>query len=274
MRAPPPVPALNACAAPAPPASTWSAWSHPRSVPSGYASSVVRRSIARTRAGPISSPRCPTTPRNGRPGKAAGEPFVEAVRSGVDGPIDYVVSHAGERAFGRSFQLLSEGGVLTFFGASSGYRFSFMGKPGERDSRTSCWRGPACRQAVTAGHLRSGCRRRHCRSRCDRGHRGRLRHAVPGLQCSQTRCRSASSSPRWVSAPSWPAWSASKRFSVGWARTSIRPGPFAADARSFPPSRPHSRKRFAASPTARSNPSARRSGHCCATPWTDAACPT
>ncbi|MEM1230901.1 MAG: acetyl-CoA synthetase, partial [Pseudomonadota bacterium] len=43
---------------------------------------------------------------------------------------DYVVSHAGEQAFGRSFQLLGDGGVLTFFGASSGYRFSFLGKPG------------------------------------------------------------------------------------------------------------------------------------------------
>ena len=44
---------------------------------------------------------------------------------------DYVVSHAGERAFPRSFQLLAEGGRLAFYGASSGYHFSFMGKPGE-----------------------------------------------------------------------------------------------------------------------------------------------
>ncbi|MEO1046531.1 MAG: AMP-binding protein [Pseudomonadota bacterium] len=43
---------------------------------------------------------------------------------------DYVVSHAGERAFPRSFQLLGEGGKLAFYGASSGYHFSFMGKPG------------------------------------------------------------------------------------------------------------------------------------------------
>lgn len=63
--------------------------------------------------------------------ESAGRPFVEHVRGAADGDIDYVVSHAGERAFGRSFQLLGEGGVLTFFGASSGYRFSFMGKAGQ-----------------------------------------------------------------------------------------------------------------------------------------------
>lgn len=63
--------------------------------------------------------------------EADGTEFVDEVQRLADGPIDYVVSHAGEKAFARSFQLLGEGGVLTFFGASSGYRFSFMGKPGE-----------------------------------------------------------------------------------------------------------------------------------------------
>ena len=62
----------------------------------------------------------------------AGDAFVEEVNTQGGGPIDYVVSHAGESAFGRSFQTLGEGGVLTFFGASSGYRFSFMGKTGAR----------------------------------------------------------------------------------------------------------------------------------------------
>ncbi|MGF1466729.1 MAG: AMP-binding protein [Sandaracinaceae bacterium] len=60
----------------------------------------------------------------------AGRPFLEEANRAAGGPIDYVVSHAGERAFSRSFQMLGEGGVLTFFGASSGYRFSFIGKPG------------------------------------------------------------------------------------------------------------------------------------------------
>ncbi|HEX2915090.1 MAG TPA: AMP-binding protein [Chloroflexia bacterium] len=43
---------------------------------------------------------------------------------------DYVVSHAGEQTFARSFQLLEQGGTLTFFGASTGYHFTFMGKRG------------------------------------------------------------------------------------------------------------------------------------------------
>ncbi len=60
----------------------------------------------------------------------AGEAFVREAEQLAGGPLDYVVSHAGETAFSRSFQLLGENGVLTFYGASSGYRFSFMGKPG------------------------------------------------------------------------------------------------------------------------------------------------
>ena len=60
----------------------------------------------------------------------AGQDYLAAVGEQAGGPIDYVVSHAGERAFSRAFQLLGDGGVLTFFGATSGYRFSFMGKPG------------------------------------------------------------------------------------------------------------------------------------------------
>jgi acrylyl-CoA reductase (NADPH)/3-hydroxypropionyl-CoA dehydratase/3-hydroxypropionyl-CoA synthetase len=48
---------------------------------------------------------------------------------------DYAVSHAGETAFPRSFQLLGEPHdgcipTLTFYGASSGYHFTFLGKPG------------------------------------------------------------------------------------------------------------------------------------------------
>ena len=63
--------------------------------------------------------------------EAAGEPIVEAYKALNGGKLaDYVVSHAGETAFPRSFQLLAEGGTLAFYGASSGYHFSFMGKPG------------------------------------------------------------------------------------------------------------------------------------------------
>lgn len=61
----------------------------------------------------------------------AGEPILEAFRSAHDGRLaDYVVSHAGERAFPRSFQLLEEGGAITFYGASTGYHFTFAGKKG------------------------------------------------------------------------------------------------------------------------------------------------
>ncbi|MDW8218303.1 MAG: zinc-binding dehydrogenase [Acidobacteriota bacterium] len=63
--------------------------------------------------------------------EAAGKPLLDAFRAQNDGQLaDYVISHAGERAFPRSFQLLGPGGTLTFYGASSGYHFTFMGKPG------------------------------------------------------------------------------------------------------------------------------------------------
>ncbi|OYT72622.1 MAG: AMP-dependent synthetase [Chloracidobacterium sp. CP2_5A] len=63
--------------------------------------------------------------------EAAGEPLLDAFRAQNDGRLaDYAVSHAGELSFPRSFQLLAPGGVLTFYGASSGYHFTFMGKPG------------------------------------------------------------------------------------------------------------------------------------------------
>jgi acrylyl-CoA reductase (NADPH)/3-hydroxypropionyl-CoA dehydratase/3-hydroxypropionyl-CoA synthetase len=63
--------------------------------------------------------------------EAAGQPFVEEFKRQNEGRLaDYVVSHAGETSFPRGFQLLADGGTLTFFGASSGYRFTFMGKRG------------------------------------------------------------------------------------------------------------------------------------------------
>ncbi|WP_298193779.1 AMP-binding protein [Novosphingobium sp.] len=64
--------------------------------------------------------------------EAAGAPLVEEYKALNGGKLaDYVVSHAGETAFPRSFQLLAENGTLAFYGASSGYHFSFMGKPGK-----------------------------------------------------------------------------------------------------------------------------------------------
>ena len=64
--------------------------------------------------------------------EAAGASLVEEYKALNGGKLaDYVVSHAGETAFPRSFQLLAENGTLAFYGASSGYHFSFMGKPGK-----------------------------------------------------------------------------------------------------------------------------------------------
>ncbi len=63
--------------------------------------------------------------------EAAGQPLVEEYKRLNNGKLaDYAVSHAGETAFPRTFQLLGQGGKLAFYGASSGYHLSFMGKPG------------------------------------------------------------------------------------------------------------------------------------------------
>lgn len=64
--------------------------------------------------------------------EAAGEPILAEMRQQTGGRLaDYVVSHAGQESFPRSFQLLAEHGTLTFYGATSGYWFSFVGKRGE-----------------------------------------------------------------------------------------------------------------------------------------------
>ncbi|MES2525147.1 MAG: AMP-binding protein [Gemmatimonadota bacterium] len=61
----------------------------------------------------------------------AGASLLDEFRRQHDGRLaDYAVSHAGEQAFPRSFQLLAEGGAITFYGASSGYHFTFAGKAG------------------------------------------------------------------------------------------------------------------------------------------------
>jgi len=63
--------------------------------------------------------------------EADGHALLNAFRAQHNGKLaDYVVSHAGEQAFPRSFQLLADGGELTFYGASSGYHFTFAGKDG------------------------------------------------------------------------------------------------------------------------------------------------
>lgn len=74
---------------------------------------------------------------------AAGEPLLEEFRAKNDGELaDYAISHAGQEAFSRSYQLLDEGGRLTFYGASTGYEMAFVGKggattPGEMYDRSA-----------------------------------------------------------------------------------------------------------------------------------------
>ncbi|MFQ6019343.1 MAG: acetyl-CoA synthetase, partial [Dehalococcoidia bacterium] len=71
----------------------------------------------------------PADPAQWEAWEEAGAPLLEDFRAQNEGRLaDYVVSHAGDLAFPRSFQLLESGGTLTFYGASSGYKFTFMGK--------------------------------------------------------------------------------------------------------------------------------------------------
>jgi acrylyl-CoA reductase (NADPH)/3-hydroxypropionyl-CoA dehydratase/3-hydroxypropionyl-CoA synthetase len=73
----------------------------------------------------------PDDPDAARAWEAEGGPLLARYRELNGGRLaDFAVSHAGEYAFPRTFQLLAEGGTLAFYGASSGYHFSFMGKPG------------------------------------------------------------------------------------------------------------------------------------------------
>ncbi len=88
----------------------------------------------------------PDDPTDWESWEAAGIEYCDHVQALAGGAVDYVVSHAGEKAFSRSFQLLGDGGVLTFYGATSGYRFSFMGKAGS---------APTANMLARAG-LRSG----------------------------------------------------------------------------------------------------------------------
>ncbi len=75
--------------------------------------------------------RVPEGPAASAAWEAAGAVLADEFRRQNGGRLaTYVVSHAGETSFPRGFQLLEPGGTLTFFGASSGYHFTFMGKPG------------------------------------------------------------------------------------------------------------------------------------------------
>ena len=78
----------------------------------------------------------PDDPNEWQAWRDAGREFVAAAEAEAGGSIDYAVSHAGENAFPRTFELLGENGVLAFYGASSGYRFTFLGKSGASSPAT------------------------------------------------------------------------------------------------------------------------------------------
>jgi len=61
----------------------------------------------------------------------AGRAFTARVHAANDGrPIDVVVSSVGRDLFPRMVDLLGPGGRLVFYGATSGYTLTFLGKPG------------------------------------------------------------------------------------------------------------------------------------------------
>ncbi|MBI2218839.1 MAG: enoyl-CoA hydratase/isomerase family protein [Candidatus Rokubacteria bacterium] len=63
--------------------------------------------------------------------RAAGQRFLALVREKNQGrPIDVVVSSVGRDLFPRTIDLLGPGGRLVFYGATSGYTLTFLGKPG------------------------------------------------------------------------------------------------------------------------------------------------
>ena len=75
--------------------------------------------------------RVPEDPSEWRRWLHWGESFLEKIRDKNDGNLmDYVISHAGEEVFPRSFQALVSGGIIAFHNATTGYNMTFVGKPG------------------------------------------------------------------------------------------------------------------------------------------------
>lgn len=75
--------------------------------------------------------RIPADPAQWSDWEAQGKDFLEGVRLANGGELcTHAVSHAGESCFPRTFQATELGGAITYFGASSGYHMTFMGKSG------------------------------------------------------------------------------------------------------------------------------------------------
>jgi acrylyl-CoA reductase (NADPH)/3-hydroxypropionyl-CoA dehydratase/3-hydroxypropionyl-CoA synthetase len=68
--------------------------------------------------------------------RGAGRAFQEAVAARNEGaPVDVVVSSVGRDLFARMVDLLGPAGRLVFYGATSGYTLTFLGKPGAASAR-------------------------------------------------------------------------------------------------------------------------------------------
>jgi acrylyl-CoA reductase (NADPH)/3-hydroxypropionyl-CoA dehydratase/3-hydroxypropionyl-CoA synthetase len=68
--------------------------------------------------------------------REAGRAFRDAVAARNDGAgMDVVVSSVGRDLFARMVDLLAPGGRLVFYGATSGYTLTFLGKPGASNAR-------------------------------------------------------------------------------------------------------------------------------------------
>jgi acrylyl-CoA reductase (NADPH)/3-hydroxypropionyl-CoA dehydratase/3-hydroxypropionyl-CoA synthetase len=73
----------------------------------------------------------PTGRRDRAAWSGAGQRFIAWVRERNRGALmDVVVSSVGRDLFGRMIDLLAPGGRLVFYGATSGYTLTFVGKPG------------------------------------------------------------------------------------------------------------------------------------------------
>ena len=169
--------------------------------------------------------RCRPTPEAIAAWEAAGEPLCEAMRAQTGGRLaDYVVSHAGQESFPRSFQLLADGGTLTFYGATSGYWFSFVGKRGAESPETMLRR--ASLRAGEAVLLYYGVGDPALLdARRPRGDRGGACGRRAAAWSRPPPMRSASSCSRSASATRCAAWCRSRRSAARKAPTSTGPRP-------------------------------------------------
>ena len=190
---------------------------------------------------------------------SAGRKLLEVVRDRNGGAlIDVVVSSVGRDLFPRMIDLLAPSGRLVFYGATSGYTLTFLGKPGNARA------GEMMRRAGLRPHhgvlVYYGSRdaRRPGGRRCDQ--HGRARRRARGRRDSYRRRGGRASRRRTA----WPASSA-------WRRSRATPrsaGPTPCRTTTWTPTA------FASTRTARSSRSARPSAACWPPPTIRAATPT